>query len=49
LSRAGTRRDYLKRQAERDLPRLELVPDGQSIHKDAPALRVATSGQNRAR
>lgn len=49
LSRAGTRRDYLKRQAERDLLRLEFAPDDQLIHNDASTLRVATSGQNRAR
>ncbi|MEN8687538.1 MAG: fatty acyl-AMP ligase [Desulfuromonadales bacterium] len=45
LSRAGTRRDYLKRQAEQSLLRVELEPDDQ----DSPALRVAVAGQNRAR
>jgi fatty-acyl-CoA synthase len=47
LSRAGTQRDYLKRQAERDLLRIDPVPDDQLSDNDTPALRVATAGQNR--
>jgi fatty-acyl-CoA synthase len=45
LSRAGTRRDYLKRQAERDLLRIEPVPDAQSNQIDPNASRVAAAGR----
>ncbi len=49
LSRAGTRRDYLKRQAEESLLRIAPAPDEQSNHKSLPSLKVAATGQNRTR
>jgi fatty-acyl-CoA synthase len=45
LSRAGTRRDYLKRQAERHLLRIEPAPDDQSNLSDLKASSVAVAGR----
>jgi fatty-acyl-CoA synthase len=48
LSRAGTQRDYLMRQAEKSLLHLEL-PENQSMLADLPELRFAAdAGQRRA-
>lgn len=48
LSRAGTQRDYLKRQAEQKLHRLETAAEGQGTHKSVSAMRYADAGQRRA-
>jgi len=45
LSRAGTRRDYLKRQTEKDLLRIESASDEQSSPSDPTDFRVATAGR----
>jgi fatty-acyl-CoA synthase len=47
LSRAGTQRDYLKRQAEKSLLHMEL-PEDPSLLADTPELRFADAGQRRA-
>ena len=44
LSRAGTLRDYLKRQAEQKLRRIEPWPADQGMSLDLPDLRLASSG-----
>ena len=45
LSRAGTRRDYLKRQAEQEFLKIEPASDDQSSPSDPVAFRVASAGR----
>jgi fatty-acyl-CoA synthase len=44
LSRAGTLRDYLKRQAEQKVLRIEPWPADQGMSLDLPDLLLASSG-----